>query len=92
MKWIFLIAMLYISFVGVQAQTGSDEQLSYQYVELAPDFVKAVQQSSKVKMALHPDDPPIPVLQGIGHIFFNVDAIRKALSFSGSPSHGLTFC
>ncbi len=45
-----------------------------------------------VKMALHPDDPPVPVLQGIGRIFINAGAIRKALSLSDSPSHGLTFC
>lgn len=45
-----------------------------------------------VKMALHPDDPPVPVLQGIGRIFINAEAIRKALSLSNSPSHGITFC
>ncbi|TCC88752.1 mannonate dehydratase [Pedobacter frigiditerrae] len=45
-----------------------------------------------VKMALHPDDPPVPVLQGIARIFINADSIRKALALSNSPSHGLTFC
>lgn len=45
-----------------------------------------------IKMAMHPDDPPVPVLQGIARIFINAKAIRKALSFSDSPSHGLTFC
>jgi mannonate dehydratase len=45
-----------------------------------------------VKMAMHPDDPPVPVLQGIGRIFINADATRKALALSESPSHGLTFC
>ncbi|TCD28354.1 mannonate dehydratase [Pedobacter psychrodurus] len=45
-----------------------------------------------VKMALHPDDPPVPVLQGIDRIFINAESIRKALALSDSPSHGLTFC
>lgn len=45
-----------------------------------------------VKMAMHPDDPPVPMLQGIGRIFINAEATRKALSLSNSPSHGLTFC
>jgi len=45
-----------------------------------------------VKLALHPDDPPVSPLRGIGRIFTNAEGIRKALSLSQSPSHGLTFC
>jgi mannonate dehydratase len=54
--------------------------------------VMPVAEKAGVKMALHPDDPPVPMLQGIGRILINAAAIRKALSLSGSPSHGLTFC
>ena len=54
--------------------------------------VMPVAEKAGVKMALHPDDPPVSVLQGIDRIFINADAIRKALSFSESSSHGLTFC
>ncbi len=54
--------------------------------------VMPVAEKAGVKMALHPDDPPVPVLQGISRILINADAIRKALSMSLSPSHGLTFC
>ena len=43
-------------------------------------------------MGLHPDDPPVSPLQGIARIFTSPDAVRKALSLSDSPSHGLTFC
>ncbi|MHA4843566.1 mannonate dehydratase [Flavitalea antarctica] len=45
-----------------------------------------------VKMALHPDDPPVSPLRGIGRIFTNAAAIRKALSLWEGPFHGLTFC
>ena len=45
-----------------------------------------------VKMALHPDDPPVSPLRGIARIFTNANQIRRALSLSESPSHGLTFC
>ena len=45
-----------------------------------------------VKMAMHPDDPPVPSVQGIGRIFINAEATRKALSLSDSPAHGITFC
>lgn len=45
-----------------------------------------------VQMALHPDDPPISPLRGIGRIFTNADGVRRALALSDSPAHGLTFC
>lgn len=45
-----------------------------------------------VKMAMHPDDPPVSPLRGIGRIFINAQATRRALALAASPSHGLTFC
>ena len=51
-----------------------------------------IAEANNVKMALHPDDPPISPVQGIARILTSAKAIRKALSFSDSPSHGLTFC
>ncbi len=54
--------------------------------------VMPVAESAGVKMAFHPDDPPVSPLQGIGRAFIHANAIRRALALSDSPSHGLTFC
>lgn len=54
--------------------------------------VMPVAESNGIKMALHPDDPPITPLHCISRILISAAAIDKALSFSKSPSHGLTFC
>jgi len=56
------------------------------------DQVMPVAEANGVKMALHPDDPPISPVHGIARILTSSSAIEKALSFSNSPSHGLTFC
>lgn len=45
-----------------------------------------------VRMGLHPDDPPVPVLRGIGRPFGTSAGIERALALSDSPSHGLNFC
>lgn len=45
-----------------------------------------------MQIALHPDDPPVSPLHGIGRIFTSPAAIDRALSLSDSPAHGLTFC
>lgn len=54
--------------------------------------IMPVAEANNVKMALHADDPPISPVQGIARILTSANAIRKALAFSNSPSHGLTFC
>lgn len=54
--------------------------------------VMPVAESNGVRMGLHPDDPPVSPIHGIARILTSANAIRKALSFSDSPSHGLTFC
>ena len=45
-----------------------------------------------VRMCLHPDDPPVPSVEGVDRIFTTPEAVDRALSLSDSPSHGLTFC
>lgn len=46
-----------------------------------------------VKLALHPDDPPIPNLGGIGRLFYQFENFRKAMEeVAPSPNHGLEFC
>lgn len=54
--------------------------------------VMEVAESSGVKMGLHPDDPPVPSVEGVGRILISPEAIEKAMKLSDSPSHCLTFC
>jgi mannonate dehydratase len=45
-----------------------------------------------VKMALHPDDPPISPLRGIGRILTSAANYRKVMNIVPSPVNGITFC
>jgi mannonate dehydratase len=45
-----------------------------------------------VTMALHPDDPPLPSLCGVGRIFHTPEAFDRALDLMPSPSNAITFC
>lgn len=68
------------------------EEKIWQNYQWFIEKVMPVAEASGVQMALHPDDPPISPVHGIGRIFTSADAVRKALLLSNSPSHGLTFC
>ena len=54
--------------------------------------VLPIAERAGVQMALHPDDPPVSPLRGIGRIFITANGVRRALALSNSPAHGLTFC
>ena len=56
------------------------------------DKVLPVAEACKVKLALHPDDPPVPSLQGVSRIFRNVENFDKALELYPSDYNGITFC
>ncbi len=58
-------------------------------------FIRAVLPAAEragVRMGLHPDDPPLSPLRGVGRIFSSPAAIARALALSDSRAHGLTFC
>ncbi len=58
------------------------------------DFLKViipVAEESDVKMAIHPDDPPFPIL-GLPRMVGTQDQINALLTGVKSPSNGITFC
>ncbi len=54
--------------------------------------VMPVAEKAGVKMALHPDDPPISPLRGIGRILISAKNFRRVLAMAPSPVNGIAFC
>lgn len=59
-------------------------------------FVKAVlpvAEEAGVKLALHPDDPPLSKMNGVAKLFVNYDGYARAEAIAGTSKFwGLTFC
>ena len=58
------------------------------------DFLKAiipVAEEKKIKMAIHPDDPPIPLF-GLPRIVSNIEDYNFIFNSYISESNGMTFC
>jgi mannonate dehydratase len=51
-----------------------------------------VAEKARVKMALHPDDPPRSPLRGIGRIVTSAANYRRIMNIVPSPVNGITFC
>lgn len=45
-----------------------------------------------VRFALHPDDPPVPMLGGVARLFKDFEGFQRAMETHPSPMHGLDFC
>lgn len=56
------------------------------------DAVLPIAEENGVQMALHPDDPPISPLMGVGRILTSADAFNRILQKYPSRANGITFC
>jgi mannonate dehydratase len=45
-----------------------------------------------VRLALHPDDPPVPTLGGIARIFCSVESLQRAVELANSEAFGIELC
>jgi mannonate dehydratase len=46
----------------------------------------------KVKLAMHPDDPPLSPIRGVGRIMRSVENYQRLLDLVPSPMNGITLC
>ena len=52
-----------------------------------------VAEEANVTLALHPDDPPVPVMNGVGKLVTHYEGYKRAEEISGgSENWGLLFC
>src|SRR5690606_23901747 len=56
------------------------------------EAVVPVAEEHGVKLALHPDDPPVDSIQGISRIITNAEAMQKVLDLVPSKCSGITLC
>jgi len=51
-----------------------------------------VAEEAGVRLALHPDDPPISPVRGLGRIMRNIDAFERVVELVPSDANGITMC
>lgn len=74
---------------GTAAANEADmwEALAYFLKAIVP-----VAEKSGVRLALHPDDPPISTVRGVPRIMSSIEAFRRLLDLNTSPANAITFC
>ena len=54
--------------------------------------VLPVAEKAGVKLAMHPDDPPLSPIRGVGRIMRSVENFQRLLDIVPSPMNGITLC
>ncbi len=54
--------------------------------------VAPVAEDSGVKIGIHPDDPPQPVLAGVPRLFTTFEGYKRAIEIAESPNIGVCLC
>ena len=69
-----------------------DKNLLWATYEKFTHAVLPVAEASGVRLALHPDDPPISPLGGVARIMSSLDDFKRAMAIADSRNNGLDFC
>jgi mannonate dehydratase len=56
------------------------------------DKVLPVAEAANVKLSMHPDDPPLSPIRGVGRIMRSVDNFRRLIDMAPSPQNTITLC
>ena len=69
---------------------GEDEL--WQNLEYFLRKVLPVAERANVKLAMHPDDPPLSPIRGVARIMRSVENFQRLLDLAPSPMNGITLC
>lgn len=69
----------------------SEDQMWENYAYFMSAVIPVAEESG-VKLALHPDDPPVETLGGVARLFRNVEGFKRAEEISPSDAWGLDLC
>ena len=64
----------------------------WEYYEEFLREILPVAEEAGVRMALHPNDPPIESVHGVPQLFRNLESFQKALELVPSDHHGVELC
>jgi mannonate dehydratase len=68
------------------------EDVLWQNLAYFLKIIVPVAEEAGVKLAMHPDDPPISPIRGLGRIMRSVENYQRLLDLVPSPVNGIAFC
>ena len=76
----------------VTADGEVDDDRLWESLQRFMERIVPVAEEAGVKLALHPDDPPISPIRGMARVLRTPEAMRRAIDLAPSPANGITLC
>jgi mannonate dehydratase len=73
-------------------KTATPASRLWENLEFFLEKVLPVAEETGIKLALHPDDPPLRSFWGQDQILYSIDALERVIKLAPSPSNGVCFC
>ena len=77
---------------AISAILEATEDEIWKRIKYFLERVSPIAEESGVKLACHPDDPPVPKLKGETRVLGSLEGLKKLLNIVPSPANGLNFC
>lgn len=68
------------------------DEVLWENLEAFLRIVVPVAESAGVKLAMHPDDPPLSPIRGLARIMRSIDNYQRLLDLDPSPVNGIALC
>ncbi|MBI4531387.1 MAG: mannonate dehydratase [Candidatus Latescibacteria bacterium] len=68
------------------------EERLWETLQYFLERVVPVAEKANVKLAMHPDDPPLSPIRGLGRIMCSIEDFQRLLDLVPSPVNGITLC
>jgi mannonate dehydratase len=69
----------------------SPQEIWVRYQAFLDEMIPVAEEAG-VKLAIHPDDPPLPTLRGMARLITRPDDFARVLASNPSPANALEFC
>jgi len=69
----------------------SEKEMWERFLYFARPII-ACAEKAKIRLTMHPNDPPVPIMRGVARIFHHTDGLRRFLKEIPSEASGITFC
>ena len=77
---------------GGPPKTATPALKLWENLEFFLEKVLPVAEETGIKLALHPDDPPLKNFWGQDQILYTIDALERVTRIAPSPNNGICFC
>jgi len=69
-----------------------DEEQQWENLKYFLERVVPVAEEAGVKMAMHPDDPPLSPIRGVARIISSIENYQRLVDLVPSPANGIALC